>query len=76
MIPIYRFVALKMFNFEIIFALSIFEKYVASKVSTRFSLSFYHFAMTWQAPSDQVEYVAFAHPGPSNMRAWDSNDSQ
>ena len=41
MIPIYRISAPNFFNFKIIFALSVLDNFVASKVSTRFSFSLF-----------------------------------
>ena len=61
-----------------IFALSIFEKIVASKV---FTLTFFC-DMPQQAPvgdirrfSDGVKYVAVTLPGPGNLWVWTSNGS-
>ena len=66
------------FNFGIIFALSIFGHFVASKV---FTFTF-RCAMPQKSPvvyirsgADQVEDVADPLPGPDNLWEWPSNGS-
>ena len=61
MIPIYRMFAPNIFNFKIVFALSIFENVVASKV---FILTFFC-AIPLQAEALLL--------GPGNLWAWDSD---
>ena len=74
----YRIFAPNFFNFNIIFAFSIFGNFVASRI---FTFTFFY-AMPQQAPvgkilntSDQVEDVAHPLPGPVNMWEWPSNGS-
>ena len=76
MIPIYRILAPKFFNVQIIFALRIFFNCVVSKFSTRFPVSFFHFVVPRKDPAYRVEYVAVDRPGPGNLWAWDSNVSR
>ena len=69
----------QLFNFKIIFALSIFEKIVAIKI---FTFTF-HFSMPWQSPIGDirrpycgVKYVEATLPDPSNLWTWASDGSR
>ena len=73
LIPNYRNFVLNFFNFEIIFALIIFEKYVATKVFT----FFFFCAMPRRSPAGKfwnpdywVEDVEATLTGTGNMWAW------
>ena len=74
MIPIYKRFAPNFFNFGIIFAFSLFETFVASKVFHRVFTFTFHCDMQRQAPvgairrlDDQVEYDTVVH----YVRLWD-----
>ena len=73
-IPNFRTFVPNFFNFKIIFALTIFENFVASKV---FTFNF-RCTMPWQSPVGkaqnpdyQVEDVEAPITGPGNIWAWD-----